>query len=240
MKNKDSKSKFAFINGDEIKSRTFLTKNKISFNDLDNVFYCDSSEESLDSYFDLYNIPYDYRKIALKISSPISFAKKAEDYLTKIEFYVNTKRIVDYTTFKGTNKNFNNYYFNSILRTISYDDLMEFYKELNEKGILKDYINAIANFYKIHEFQRNIEKYNEIMQKYRMGEFGEEMLNLSDILTRANEQNLIHNMTLNELLYMIDNTAGSTKVIFIEEIKRRMENKLSNKDTVHVKSLNKK
>lgn len=45
----------------------------------------------------------------------------------------------------------------------------------------------------------NIEKYNNIIERYRNGEFGAESLSMNEILIKANERDLLQNMTVYEL-----------------------------------------
>lgn len=59
-----------------------------------------------------------------------------------------------------------------------------------------------------------LEKYYDIMSKYRNGEFGEQHLTLNDILLKANEGSLINDMTLSEIEYLIRNSSGMTKQMF--------------------------
>ena len=83
------------IKSDKFKS-IFVVKNKkeFSFNDFDNVYY-KTGEESLDSIFDLYEIPREYRLIALKINTHWTFTTIIEDYLTKVGYDITATKKQD-------------------------------------------------------------------------------------------------------------------------------------------------
>ncbi len=103
---------------------------------------------------------------------------------------------------------------------------------------MKNYINAISKFYRINTLTKNVERYNAIMAQYRNGEFGDEPLTLYEILLFANEEDLINQMSLYELQYLVDNSSGTTKMLFIEEINNRFGE--NSKEKSRVKALNAK
>lgn len=57
-------------------------------------------------------------------------------------------------------------------------------------------------------------KYNDILSRYRNGEFGNENLSLYDILEKANAPELIDNMDLSEIQSLLNSASGITKKIF--------------------------
>ena len=59
-----------------------------------------------------------------------------------------------------------------------------------------------------------LQKYNDIMKKYRRGEFGDTHLTMRDILYRAEEPDLFDKMSLDDLQYLIENTSGIHKQMF--------------------------
>ena len=59
-----------------------------------------------------------------------------------------------------------------------------------------------------------LQKYNDIMKKYRYGEFGDKHLTMYEILYRAEEPNLFDKMSLDDLQYLIENTSGIYKQMF--------------------------
>ena len=59
-------------------------------------------------------------------------------------------------------------------------------------------------------------KYYHIMDMYKKGEFGAHHLSLHDILEKAGESDLFDKMNQNEIQYLIDNSSGLTKYMFIE------------------------
>ncbi len=63
----------------------------------------------------------------------------------------------------------------------------------------------------------NLEKYLDILRRYRAGEFGEEHLTLRDILIRAGEPNLLQEMTAEELSALsAESTTPALKALFIK------------------------
>ena len=71
----------------------------------------------------------------------------------------------------------------------------------------------------------NIEKYNNIIQRYRNGEFGEKHLTLQEILIAANEPNLLNEMTSSEIQYLCDHSSGMLKLMFSLLQKKKLSEK---------------
>ena len=61
----------------------------------------------------------------------------------------------------------------------------------------------------------NLDKYYDIMNRYKSGEFGNENLSMHEILDKANAPHLIEEMNLNEIQHLIDSTSGLTKNMFL-------------------------
>ena len=59
-----------------------------------------------------------------------------------------------------------------------------------------------------------LQKYNDIMEMYRRGEFGDTHLTMHEILYRAKEPDLFDKMSLDDLQYLIENTYGIHKQMF--------------------------
>lgn len=59
-----------------------------------------------------------------------------------------------------------------------------------------------------------LQKYNDIMKKYRCGEFGDTHLTMHEILHKAGEPDLFDKMSLSDLQYLIENTCGIHKQMF--------------------------
>lgn len=229
MKNKDYKKRFMLVNSNDIKRPTYIVKREFSFNDFDNVYY-QTGEESLDSIFDLYEIPREYRLIALKINTHCTFTTIIEDYLTKVGYDIKATKKPDSLFVEGSTLDRNSYdriYFKSFPKIVNYSELIELYKKMQDEGILTNYINAISNIYKINIRSKNIEKYNYVMSSYRSGDYGEDNLTIAQILEMANEKNLIERMTLPELQYLSSNSTGITKLFFAEEIKKRLDKNIN-------------
>ena len=59
-----------------------------------------------------------------------------------------------------------------------------------------------------------LQKYNDIMEMYRRGKFGDTHLTMHEILHRAEEPDLFDKMSLDDLQYLIENTSGIHKQMF--------------------------
>ena len=59
-----------------------------------------------------------------------------------------------------------------------------------------------------------LQKYNEIMETYHRGEFGDTHLTMHEILHKAEESDLFDKMSLDDLQYLIENTSGIHKQMF--------------------------
>lgn len=59
-----------------------------------------------------------------------------------------------------------------------------------------------------------LQKYNEIMETYHRGEFGDTHLTMREILYRAEEPDLFDKISLDDLQYLIENTSGIHKQMF--------------------------
>lgn len=69
----------------------------------------------------------------------------------------------------------------------------------------------------------NLEKYYKIITKYKNGDFSDEHLSLAEILDTAGESDLLNQMSISEIQYLIDNSSGITKMIF-SEVKKQKSN----------------
>lgn len=67
----------------------------------------------------------------------------------------------------------------------------------------------------------NVEKYKRIMEEYRRGEYGDTHLSLHDILNRAGEQNLLQNMTVEELEEVKKESFGIQRMMFEKIMKKK-------------------
>ena len=68
---------------------------------------------------------------------------------------------------------------------------------------------------------KHLEKYYEIMDRYRNGDFGNQHLTLFDILTAADAPDLIDKMTSEDLQILINNSTGLTKLMYQNFLERR-------------------
>ena len=73
------------------------------------------------------------------------------------------------------------------------------------------------------KISENIKKYNDIMKRYYDGEFGSDHLTIQEILIRANEENLLNEMDLNDLKYLYRHSTGIIKMMFLELQKKKLK-----------------
>ena len=67
-----------------------------------------------------------------------------------------------------------------------------------------------------------IQQFYKIMEEYRDGKYGNEFLNIFEILSRAGEPDLLNNMSIEELTYLERTSSGETKQAFKNlKIRRR-------------------
>ncbi len=69
----------------------------------------------------------------------------------------------------------------------------------------------------------NLEKYKNIMLRYRNGEFGYKYLTLKEILEAANEKELFDEMSIEEIDYLILNSSGILKTFFATKKAKKIE-----------------
>ncbi len=73
------------------------------------------------------------------------------------------------------------------------------------------------------ELSPNLKKYYSIMNRYYKGEFGDKHLTIKEILVNANEENLFKEMSNSEIEYLINNSSGFMKLMFLDIQKRKLE-----------------
>ena len=67
-------------------------------------------------------------------------------------------------------------------------------------------------------------KYKNIINRYKKGDFGNEVLTLDEILSRAGEKDLLDRMSLTELQSLMNSSSGILKKLFSDLIDRKMAN----------------
>lgn len=66
--------------------------------------------------------------------------------------------------------------------------------------------------------------FENIMEKYRNGEFGNSNLSMHDILEKAGYPKLLEEMTLKEIDELINNSNGFSKMLFLNVRNNKKEN----------------
>lgn len=101
---------------------------------------------------------------------------------------------------------------------------------LNSSQVLQRKVsdmNLFASFYGLPTSVTNILKYNNIMQRYRNEEFGEDFLTLYEILEKAGSPDLLDTFNKEELDYLINHSTGFTKMMFSEIKKKRFNDNMT-------------
>ena len=83
-----------------------------------------------------------------------------------------------------------------------------------------------------------LQKYNEIMHKYRSGQFGDSNLTLNDVLKISGEDDLFDKMDAQDIQYLIDNSNGIAKMMYLGILKDKLLN--NSNDVCKMKTKQKK
>ncbi len=67
-----------------------------------------------------------------------------------------------------------------------------------------------------------LKKFNDILSRYRSGEFGDNHLTLREILIKANEEEIFDEMSSTDIQYLINHSMGVTKWMYSELQKEKI------------------
>lgn len=119
-------------------------------------------EESIASTFEEYGIPTELQKVIIKINSLSYGIPRFEEYITRLEFQpIGKVRSEDHkhdilcgeALTEAPHSDFN---FSTILKTSNYKDIIKFYKELQDQGLLESYLNSLLAFFERVAIMQNI------------------------------------------------------------------------------------
>ena len=91
----------------------------------------------------------------------------------------------------------------------------------NEDDSKKDFLDGMYTSKNDNGLSINLEKYYDVITRYRNGDFGTEHLSLAEILEAAGEKELMSQMSIEEIRYLIDTSSGITRMMFIELKKQK-------------------
>ena len=67
-----------------------------------------------------------------------------------------------------------------------------------------------------------LEEYKEILNRYRNGEFGDELLSFHDILEKAGRLTILDEMSVEEITVLVDETFGMSKLLYLSIRNKKM------------------
>ncbi len=75
-------------------------------------------------------------------------------------------------------------------------------------------MNGMVNKMDMQYENNAVQKYNDIMQRYRNGEFGDNYLTLAQIMAAAGEPDFFENLTIEEIDELINQSTGMLRMFF--------------------------
>ena len=214
MQTRNNNGKYIFVNGEELTRPVYTVTRELVLNDYES-FYHLIGKETMNDVFDRNNIPSEFRKVALKVNFPLLLRKTAEDCVTKTRYAIARTKVDGRILIDGL---VDGCYFREFLEFRSFPtfangyEVLHFYKDLKDAGILKKYIYAVADVYGKH--QANISTY-----KY----MADIISDTEDLQIVIDMQKLTKEMSLYELQYLIDNTKGILQSLAANELEYRLQ-----------------
>ena len=158
----DEKAKYIIVNANDISKQLYQVERVASCNDFYNI-YKRVKRIDANEAFAKNKVPDKFRRIIIKISSPIFSRKEAEEYITRYPFNLQAKKIEKKDNKKYITMNNSPIYYDE---TIFYDKIVfkseEFYvsfnnvvyllEEIYKEGCLEDYLKAIQEFFNLPYF----------------------------------------------------------------------------------------
>ena len=154
---KDERAKYLIVNAADITKQLYQVERVAYCNDFDNIYH---RVEKIDAneVFAKNNVPDEFRKIIVKISTSVFSKKEAEEYImgfpfdfaTKITEEVNNKR---YIRMNNSPISYDCSIFDDkiVLKSeeqyTSFNNVMYFLEEIYKKGCLENYFQSIKEFF---------------------------------------------------------------------------------------------
>lgn len=140
------KKSFIVLNSKSIKKNTYKIQEYKGLN-----VFVPIGEIYIEDYFEKYGIDKDFRKVILLVEQRPLHCKFAQDYITERTFYLffcrgNTRKIEVRGNARDSAMG-NGVYFNDELKRIKRKSVIVFYRQLEELGLLENYLMAIKEFY---------------------------------------------------------------------------------------------
>ena len=156
---KDEKAKYLILDANEIEKTLYELQRIFEFNDSWNN-YCERGKVKAKEYFDNNNIPEEYQKIIIKITSPLLTGHEAEEFILGMAFDLTGKRVekinnelyvngVNCPIFYDNQGFYNFINFKTRIKKVRYNEIISFFKEIKKEGLLEGYINSLKEFFDI-------------------------------------------------------------------------------------------
>ena len=152
----DERAKYLIVNASDITKQLYQTERVAYCNDFDNIYHR-VEQIKANEIFARYNVPDEFQKIIVKISTPVFSKKEAEEYTTGFPFNFTTKTITKVNN--KTHIRMNNspiYYdgtifddkivFNTLEEYTSFVNVMHFLEKIYKKGCIENYLQSVKEF----------------------------------------------------------------------------------------------
>ena len=154
---KDERARYLIINAADITKQLYQVERVAYFNDFDNIYHR-VEKINPNEIFAKNNVPYEFRKIIVKISTPILSKKEAEEYTMGFPFDFANKTKVEANNKKYIRMNNSPIYYDGsifddkiVFKTeeqyCSFNNVIYFLEEIYKNGCLENYLQSIKEFF---------------------------------------------------------------------------------------------
>lgn len=159
---KDERAKYLLVNATNIIKQLYRVEREAYCNDFDNIYHI-AGKIDANEIFAKNNVPDEFRRIIIKISSPIFSRKEAEEYITRYPFNLQAKSIEKIDNKKYIIMNNRPIYYDGCMfndkfvfkteeRYTSINNVMYFLEEIHKEGYLENYLQSIKEFFNLPYF----------------------------------------------------------------------------------------
>ena len=153
----DEKAKYLIINATDITKQLYQVERVACCNDFYNIYHR-VEKINPNEIFAKNNVPYEFRKIIVKISTPILSKKEAEEYTMGFPFDFANKTKVEANNKKYIRMNNSPIYYDGsifddkiVFKTeeqyCSFNNVIYFLEEIYKNGCLENYLQSIKEFF---------------------------------------------------------------------------------------------
>ena len=159
---KDERAKYLLVNATNIIKQLYRVEREAYCNDFDNTYHI-AGKIDANEIFAKNNVPDEFRRIIIKINSPIFSRKEAEEYITRYPFNLQAKSIEKIDNKKYIIMNNRPIYYDGCMfndkfvfkteeRYTSINNVMYFLEEIHKEGYLENYLQSIKEFFNLPYF----------------------------------------------------------------------------------------